>query len=51
MKKVSKCFKHAVRVTLNHKEIGKNPEKITNIKPYRNKNKLDGINFPSGKYD
>ena len=34
---------------LNHKEIRKNPERITKIKPVVNKYKLEGINFPSEK--
>ena len=34
---------------LNHKEIRKNPERITKIKPVVNEYKLEGINFPSEK--
>ena len=34
---------------LNHKEIRKNPKRITKIKPVVNKYKLEGINFPSEK--
>ena len=30
----NKCFQYAVTVTLNYEEIGKNPEKITEIKPF-----------------
>ena len=36
---------------LNHEEIGKNPERITKIKPFINKYKWEGINFPSDKDD
>ena len=43
------CFEYAVTVALNHGEIGKNPEKITNIKPFINKYKWEGSNFPSEK--
>ena len=34
---------------LNHKEIRKNPERITKIKRVVNKYKLEGINIPSEK--
>ena len=39
-KKGSKCFLYAVTVTLNHEETGKNPERITKIKPFLNKYKI-----------
>ena len=42
-KKGDKCFQYAVTVTLNHEETGKNPERITKIKPFLNKNKI--MNF------
>ena len=32
-KQDNKCFQHALTVALNHEEIGKNPERITKIKP------------------
>ena len=38
-------------MTLNHEEIGKQAEGITKIKPFINKYKWDGINFPSEKDD
>ena len=50
-KKASKCFQYAVTVALNHEEIGKNPERITKIKPFINKYNWQGINFPSEKDD
>ena len=50
-KKASKCFQYAVTVVLNHEEIGKNPERITKIKPFINKYNWQGINFPSEKDD
>ena len=46
-KKYNKCFQYDVTVALNHEEIGKNPERITKIKPFINKYKWEGINFPS----
>ena len=32
-KKDNKCFQYALTVALNHDEIGKNPERITIMKP------------------
>ena len=46
-KKGNKCFQYAVAVLLNHKEIGKHTERITKIKAFINKNKWEGIKFPS----
>ena len=43
IQKDNKCFQYAVTVTLNHKEIGKNPERITKIKPFINKRKWEEI--------
>ena len=39
-KKGNKYFLYAVTVTLNHEETGKNPERITKIKPFLNKYKI-----------
>ena len=50
-KKDNKCFEYAVTVTLNHKEIGKNPKRITKIKLFINKYNWEGINFPSEEDD
>ena len=33
-KKDNKCFQYAVTVTLNYKEIKKDPQKVTKIKPF-----------------
>ena len=49
--KGNKCFQYAVTVTLNHKVIGKNPERIIKIKPFINKYKWKEINFPLEKGD
>ena len=38
-------------VALNHEEIGKHAERITKVKPFTNKYKWKGINFPSEKDD
>ena len=48
-RKDNKCFQDAVTVVFNHKEIEKNPERITKIKPIVKKYNLEGINFPSEK--
>ena len=50
-KKENKCFQYTVTVALTHEEIGKNSERATKIKPFINKYKLEGINFPSEKDD
>ena len=36
-KKDNKCFQYAIKVVLNHEEIGKHSKRITKIKPFRNK--------------
>ena len=45
----NKCLQYAVTVALNYEEIGKNPEKITEIKPFLSKYKWERLNFPSEK--
>ena len=50
-KKDDKCFQYAVTVVLNHEEVEKDPQRITNIKPFINKYNWEGINFPSEKHD
>ena len=44
-------FQYALTVALNYEEIKKDPQKMTNIKPFINKYKLEGINSPSEKDD
>ena len=36
---------------MNHEETGKNPERMRKIKPFINKYKWEGINFPPEKDD
>ena len=36
---------------MNHEEIKKDPQRITNIKPFINKCNWEGINFTSEKDD
>ena len=45
-KKDNKYFQYAVTVALHHEQIGKIPERVTKIKPFINKYKWEGINFP-----
>ena len=45
----NKCFQYAITVALNHEEIEKHSERITNIKPFTNKYTWEEINFPSEK--
>ena len=48
-RKGNKCFQYGVRISLNHEEIVQHAERIIKIKPFVNKYKLEGINFPSKK--
>ena len=50
-KKHNKYFQYAVAVAFNYEEIKKDPQRITKIKPFRNKYKWEGINYPSEKDD
>ena len=45
------CFKYALTVALNNKEIGSNPQRITKIKPFINTYNWKGIKFPSYSND
>ena len=48
-KKDKKQFQCAVTVALNHEETGSHSKRVTNIKPFINKHKWEGISFPSEK--
>ena len=50
-KKGNKCFQNAVTIALNHEELKKDPQRITKVKPFINKYKWEGINFPYEKDD
>ena len=50
-KKDNKCFQYAATVVLNHEEIKKDPQIITNIKPFINRYNWERINFQSEKDD
>ena len=45
--KDDKCFQHAVSIALNYEQIKSHPERVSNIKPFINKYKWKGINYPS----
>ena len=42
-----KCFQYVATVALNYEEIRWNPERVPNIKLFRNKYNWKGINYPS----
>ena len=47
--KNNKCIQYAITVALNHKEIGKDPQSLSKIKPFISKyNYWNDINFPAG---
>ena len=45
-KKDNKYFQYAVTVALNHRKIGKHPERVAKGKPFIDKYKWGVINFP-----
>ena len=45
--KEDKCFQYALTVASNYQEVKWNPERVLNIKPFINKYKWKGINYPS----
>ena len=45
--KDDKSFQYAVTVAVNYGEIESHPERVSNIKPFINKYKWRGINYPS----
>ena len=50
-KKDNKCFQCVIIVALNYEKIKKYPQRITKIKPFINKYKLEGLNVQSKKDD
>ena len=50
-KKDEKCFQYATLDALDHKNIGKNPQRISKIKPFINKYNWNGIEIPSHEKD
>ena len=45
--KDNKCFPYAITVALNHREIGRNPQRISKIRPHINKHNWKDIDFPA----
>ena len=45
------CFQYSRPVALDHKNIGKNPQRISKIKPFITKYNWKGIEFPVGPKD
>ena len=48
-KKNDNSFQYSITVALNYEEIGKNPERMTKIKPFINNCYWKEIEFPSQK--
>ena len=46
-----KCFQYAISVALNHERIGKNPQRISKIKPFIDQHNWKEIDFPSCSKD
>ena len=46
-----KCFQYALTVALNHKQILKNPQRISNIRPFIDKYNWKEMDFPSHSKD
>ena len=44
--KDNKCFQYAVMVALNYRETESHPEIVSNVKPFINKYKWKGLNYP-----
>ena len=49
--KDDKCFKYSLTAALNHKQIGKDPQRITKIKPFIDQYSWKETDFPSHKKD
>ena len=45
------CFKHAITVALNHEKIGKDPQRISKIRPFIDNYNWYNIEFPSHSKD
>ena len=42
-----KCFQYTVNFALNYEEVESHPGRVSNIKPFINKYKWKGLNYPS----
>ena len=45
--KDNKCFQYAATVVLNYEEIKWNPERVSNIKSFLNKDNWEEMSYPS----
>ena len=45
--KDNECFKYAIIAALHHQEIGRNPQRISKLKPFVNRYNWTDIEFPS----
>ena len=41
------CFAHSIVIALYHKQMGKNPQRIENLRPYYKHFNWEGINTPA----
>ena len=49
--KDNECFKYAIIAALHHQEIGKNPQRISKLKPFIENYNWKDIEFPSHSKD
>ena len=49
--KDNKCFQYSIIVSLHHKEIKNNPERVSKIQPFINNLSWENINFPPEEQD
>ena len=49
--KDNKCFQYSIIISLYHKEIKNNPERISKIKPFINNLNWENIHFPPEEQD
>ena len=45
------CFQYGILVALNHKEIGRNPQRLSRIRPFISHYNWEGIEVPAGSKD
>ena len=45
------CFQYSIPFTLDHQSIGRDPQRISKIRPFITKYNWDGIEFPAGPKD
>ena len=45
------CFQYSITAPLDHEDIGRNPHRISKIKPFISKYNWKDVNFPAGPHD